>query len=96
MEETNPILRLLKSSKGLVALVVITASFVAVFTGRASWDQMDSMVKWVLGVWMGSQALEDAATKIAAPKMLAAKHNVEVAKKADERRDVPTSLVPPG
>lgn len=71
----NVFVGLLSSRKAVVTLVVILASFVALYLGRASWDQIDSLLKVILPSWLGAVTIEDVASKQAAAKVEVAKSN---------------------
>jgi len=62
---TNPLMRILGSSKALIVLAVVTAAFGAFFAGKAQWDQVESMVKYLVGALILGQSAEDAAKHIA-------------------------------
>lgn len=87
----NPIVRLLNSSKAIVVLFVIAGGFLAFAFGKASWDQVEGMLKWIVSVWLGAQGLEDAA------KHYATRTNAGTAGLVGEviRAAVKDSLTPP-
>lgn len=87
----NPIVRLLNSSKAIVVLVVIAGGFIAFAFGKASWEQVEGMLRWVVSVWLGAQGLEDAA------KHYATRSNTSTAGLVGEvvRAAVKDSLTPP-
>ena len=94
--ETNPLVRLMNSSKAIVALLVIVLSFAALFTGKVAWEQMNQMVQWVLAVWLGAQGLEDAAKHIGQPKLTSeSKDAVKVILEPMVQEAVSKSLPPP-
>ena len=57
--------RLLGSSKGLVLLLVLACAFAALFTGKATWDQVVELVKWTLGPWFVAVGIQGAGSAIA-------------------------------
>lgn len=63
----GPLRRLLGSSKALVVLVVVTLSFIALFSGRATWADVSSLLKYVIGPWLAAVGLEDAARNLGDP-----------------------------
>lgn len=71
----NPVTRLLSSSKALVVLAVTALAFGGLFAGRASWEQIESLLKWVLGPWLIAQGTEDAAKALGNARVEVAKVN---------------------
>jgi hypothetical protein len=63
--DTNPLLRLLTSSKALVVMAVVASALAAFFTHRATWGEASDLVKYVLGAWLVAQGTEDAARHFA-------------------------------
>lgn len=71
----NVISGLLSSRKAMVVIVIAIASFVALYLGKATFEQIESMVKWLVSSWLVSQGVEDAAAKYGAAKVEVAKVN---------------------
>ena len=59
---------LLGSRKDIAMVIIIGVSACALFTGRISSVEFESLVKWIGGGWLGARGLEDAMTKSAALK----------------------------
>ena len=59
------IARILGSSKGVVAIIVIALAFGALFANRATWEQVRSLLEWTLGSWFVTHAAEDVSKHIA-------------------------------
>src|SRR5262249_5043426 len=57
--------RLLSSRKAFVVLLLTTASFAALFSGRATWSEIAELLKWVVGPWLAAVGIEDAAKHVA-------------------------------
>lgn len=64
-ETTNPIARLLGSSKAIVVLLVLAGCFAAIFAGRATWEQVEEFMKYITMTWIASAGVEDASHRIA-------------------------------
>lgn len=69
----NPLQRLLGSTKAIVTLLVIVCSFTALFLGRATWEQVVTLLQVSIPAWLAAQAIEDGAQKLAVPRMDAVK-----------------------
>lgn len=69
----NVILGLLASRKAVVVIAVTIAAFVALYLGKAQWEQIESLLKWLLGTWLVAQAGEDSAKHLGAARVDAAK-----------------------
>jgi hypothetical protein len=63
-EEKNVLLRLLESRKFVIATLTIVAVTVLVAMGKATFAQLQDLVKWLATVVIGSIAVEDAASKL--------------------------------
>jgi hypothetical protein len=63
-ESAGPIRRLLGSSKALVVLLVIAAAFGSFWTGKATWHDIEGLLRWVLGSWLAAAGAEDAARHV--------------------------------
>lgn len=59
--QKNVIARLFDSRKFVVVLVVVVAAAVLVGLGRASFEQLVDLVKWLAGALVASIAAEDVA-----------------------------------
>lgn len=57
----NALVALLSSRKALVVLLAVGLCAAAVLTGKAQWQQCEDFMKWLLGSWLISQGIEDAA-----------------------------------
>lgn len=57
--------RLLGSRKAFVVLLVTGASFVALFSGKATWNEIAELLKWMIGPWLVASGVEDAARHVA-------------------------------
>jgi hypothetical protein len=66
--QSQALSRLLGSSKAIVALPMIVGAFLAFQFNKITWDQAENFVKWVFGMWIGGQSLEDAAKHYGASK----------------------------
>ena len=75
--DTSPFVRMLGSSKAIVMMIVLSLSFLALMLGKATWDQVDNLVKWVFGSWVMAVGVEDAAKHVAKGKVDAA--NIDAA-----------------
>lgn len=53
--------RLLHSSKALLVLLVIAIAFVSLLLGKASWSDVEGLIKWVVGPFVLAVGVEDAA-----------------------------------
>jgi hypothetical protein len=58
--------KLLSSRKSFVVLLITTASFAALFTGKATWPDIADLLKLVVGSWLGAAGVEDAARHLGA------------------------------
>jgi hypothetical protein len=58
--------KLLSSRKSFVVLLITTASFVALFPGKATWSDVADLLKLVVGSWLGAAGVEDAARHLGA------------------------------
>jgi len=65
VESANPLVRLFSSSKALVVLAVTGACFAALFTGKATWEQIENLLRFVIGPWLLAVGVEDAAKHVA-------------------------------
>lgn len=65
-QKGNPIRRLLSSSKALVVLAISATSFAALWTGKATWQDVEGLLKWTVGPWLAAVGLEDAAKHVSA------------------------------
>ncbi len=65
----NVFLRLASSRKAVSVLFVIGFSFGALYLGKAHFEQVADMVKWLLGTWLVAQGAEDAAKHLGASKL---------------------------
>lgn len=59
----------LGSRKAVIMLLAVSATFAAVFAGKASWDQAEGLIWKIIGPWMIATAWEDAAKHKAAGQM---------------------------
>jgi hypothetical protein len=66
--KTNPLAKLLSSSKALVVLAVTVASFVGLYLGKAQWSEVENFLKWMIPAWLFAAGAEDAAKHLAAPR----------------------------
>lgn len=72
--------RLFSSTKAVFSLVVVALSFLALFLGRATWEQVRDLLVVVVPTWLAAHAVSDAAHTIAAPKLVAAQTAQETAR----------------
>ena len=72
----NVVVGLLASRKAMVVIAVSIASFVALYLGKAQWEQIESLLKWLLGTWLVSQGIEDSAKDFGESKVAAAKASI--------------------
>lgn len=63
--DTAPFVRMLGSSKAIVMLLILSFSFLSLLLGKASWEQIENLVKWVFGSWVMAVGVEDAAKHVA-------------------------------
>lgn len=63
-ERRGPVRRLAGSSKALVVLAVSAASFAALWCGKATWGDVEGLLKWVLAPWLAAVGIEDAARHV--------------------------------
>jgi hypothetical protein len=71
-QASNPIARLLQSSKALVAMPMILGSFVAFHYSKISWTECTEFVKWIWLSWAGVQGAEDVVKHYSAGKAVVA------------------------
>jgi hypothetical protein len=67
-QTNNPVMRLLQSSKALVAMPMIIGSFIAFKYGKVSWTECTDFVKWIWLSWAGVQGAEDVVKHYGASK----------------------------
>ena len=65
----SALLRLTTSSKGLVVLLVVLGAFVALALKAATFEQVQDLLKWVLGPWFVASSAEDVSRNLAAGKV---------------------------
>jgi hypothetical protein len=66
MDTANVFARLAGSTKFLVALVAIVAVVVLAALGKYSSADAVAFVKWIVTAWLGAQAVQVGAEKVAA------------------------------
>lgn len=74
-DSPNPLTRLLSSTKGIVALFVVALAFGALFANKASWDQVKSLLEWVLTTWFAAHTAEDVTKHYAKGRLAVAVAN---------------------
>lgn len=57
----DAVVALFSSRKSLIVILLVVLSAVAIAVGRATWDQVEGFMKWILMTWLGAQGIEDAA-----------------------------------
>lgn len=65
----SALLRLTTSSKGLVVLLVVLGAFVALLAKAATFEQVQDLLKWVLGPWFVASSAEDVSRNLAAGRV---------------------------
>jgi len=71
-DTNNPVVRLLQSSKALVAMPMILGAFLAFHYSKISWVECTDFVKWIWLSWAGVQGAEDVVKHYNAGKAVVA------------------------
>lgn len=68
MNSTNPIINLFQSRKAILTMIITALCFAAFFMGKATWNEISDLLKFVFPGWLLAQGIEDGVKKWGASK----------------------------